>query len=131
MKYKVWDCRIVMPADAVTPSYFDHSPRRAAIAAVEAAGVEVIACFSGLGGRLTRLQLESINEGKQFTFFENQEGGMADHTVGNLKDLTRILGLDSGKYPVDAQLLAWGESAEVGDHFDHRLGVCVRVKDKA
>ena len=53
MKYRVWDCQIVVPADAQLPEGFDFPPRLAATNAVEAAGIEVVVCFSGWGGSLT------------------------------------------------------------------------------
>lgn len=46
---RVWECRIVIDDDQVLPAGFDFPPRRAAIAAVEAHGVRVKACFSGWG----------------------------------------------------------------------------------
>jgi len=63
VKYKVWNCKIVMPYDAELPSGFDRPPRRVAIEAVENAGVHVISCFSGWGGTLTKTELEVLNEG--------------------------------------------------------------------
>jgi hypothetical protein len=48
-KYKVWECKIVVPADAVV---LDSPPRIAAIVAVELAGVKVVSCFSGWAGEL-------------------------------------------------------------------------------
>ena len=62
-KYKVWGCKIIVPADAELPNSFDLPPRLAAIKAVEQAGVEVIACSSGWGETLTRIELEVL-EGK-------------------------------------------------------------------
>lgn len=60
--YKVWDCKIVVPADAELPPGFDQPPRSAAIAAVEAAGIEVIGCSSGWGGSLSDLEEELMHE---------------------------------------------------------------------
>ena len=57
-RYQVWECKIVVPDDAELPDGFDWPPRRAAIKAVEDAGIEVLACFSGWGGALTSVQLE-------------------------------------------------------------------------
>lgn len=51
--YKVWECKIVVPADAALPDGFDLPPRLAAKRAVLQAGINVISCFSGWGGTLT------------------------------------------------------------------------------
>jgi hypothetical protein len=56
MKYKIWDCKIVVPMDAQLPEGFDSPPRRAAMDAVERAGIPVLACFSGWAGNLTPTQ---------------------------------------------------------------------------
>lgn len=53
MKYKVWTCKIVVPGDTILPDGFDAPPRRAAINAVERAGILVLDCYSGWNGRLT------------------------------------------------------------------------------
>ena len=55
-KYKVWECKIVVPGDAELPDGFDQPPRVAAIVAVTLAGVEVISCFSGWGGELDEVE---------------------------------------------------------------------------
>ena len=52
-KYRVWACKIVVPADVELPSGFDAPPRGAAQQAVEDAGIEVLGCFSGWAGSLT------------------------------------------------------------------------------
>ena len=59
-KYKVWDCKIVVPNDAELPDGFDYPPRKAAIEAVENAGIAVLSCFSGWGGRLTKVEAEIV-----------------------------------------------------------------------
>ncbi len=63
-KYQVWDCKIVVPIDSEFPDGFDQPPRRAAINAIEAAGIQVLSCFSGWGGELDAIELEII-EGKK------------------------------------------------------------------
>ncbi len=60
VNYRVWDCKIVVPVNVAMPMGFDYPPRRAAIDAVEAAGVEVVACFSGWGGTLEEKYLAVI-----------------------------------------------------------------------
>lgn len=57
-QYQVWECKIVVPKDAVIPDGFDLPPRRAAIAAVCDANINVVACFSGWGGKLTQAEQE-------------------------------------------------------------------------
>ena len=52
-KFKIWDCKILVPIDAELPPGFDSPPRQAAIKAVEDAGIEVLACSSGWGGTLS------------------------------------------------------------------------------
>jgi hypothetical protein len=53
MDYKVWECKIVVPADAELPDGFDQPPRSAAIQAVSKE-MKVNECFSGWGGLLTK-----------------------------------------------------------------------------
>lgn len=60
-KVKVWTCKIIVPEDFELPAGFDSPPRRAAIEAVEASGIEVIGCSSGWGGQLTKDEEESFN----------------------------------------------------------------------
>lgn len=63
-KYKVWDCKIVVPIDTELPDGFDAPPRSAAMEAVENAGITVVSCFSGWGGKLTKIEAEIIAEEK-------------------------------------------------------------------
>lgn len=81
-KYQIWDCKIVVPADAKLPNGFDWPPRQAAIAAVEAAGIEVIGCSSGWGGRISKRderfmleQAEQPNPGVYIAGTLDTEGG--------------------------------------------------------
>ena len=62
MKYRVWECKIVVPADSPLPFAFDLPPRDAAQKAVEASGVPVLACFSGWGGQLSATELQFMEE---------------------------------------------------------------------
>ena len=62
MEYRVWECKIVVPADKELPLGFDAPPRRAAIEAVEKAGFEVISCFSGWGGSLDDLEKTIVDK---------------------------------------------------------------------
>jgi hypothetical protein len=58
--YKVWECKIVVSANAKLPRAFDGLPRQAAQGAVEEAGIPVVAVLSGWGGELTDGELEAI-----------------------------------------------------------------------
>ena len=58
MKYKVWECKIVVPENTELPQDFDSPPRIAAINAVESAGINVLSCFSGWGGDLNEFEEE-------------------------------------------------------------------------
>lgn len=62
MKYQVWECKIVVPADAKLPDGFDQPPRRAALNAVEKSDINVLACFSGWGGQLTACEEEYVDK---------------------------------------------------------------------
>lgn len=59
-KVKVWECKILVPEDAELPPGFDFPPRRAAIEAVDQAGIRVLGCSSGWNATLT--------EGEQAAF---------------------------------------------------------------
>lgn len=59
MEYKVWTAKIVLD-DTKLPDGFDSLPRRAAIEAIEHAGFDVVTCFSGWGGKLTKSELECL-----------------------------------------------------------------------
>lgn len=65
MKYQVWECKIVVPLDAELPEGFDFPPRDAAIRAVEQAGIQVLDCFSGWGGKLTPMQEQLVGKKEQ------------------------------------------------------------------
>ena len=57
-KYKVWTCKIIVPNNSTLPPGFDNPPRAAAINAIAEAGIEVLSCFSGWGGKISELQEE-------------------------------------------------------------------------
>lgn len=59
-KVKVWECKIIVPESAELPAGFDFPPRKAAIAAIESAGITVIGCSSGWGGSLTKGEIEAF-----------------------------------------------------------------------
>ncbi|KKM23165.1 hypothetical protein LCGC14_1617960 [marine sediment metagenome] len=60
--YKVWECKIVVAADADLPNGFDSSPRGAAVKAIEDAGIEVLGCLSGWGGHLNPVEQETLED---------------------------------------------------------------------
>lgn len=64
-EYNVWECKIMVAGDAELPDGFDHPPRRAAIEAVEAGGVEVVTCFSGWGGKLDEQESAAMKRTKE------------------------------------------------------------------
>jgi hypothetical protein len=64
MKYRVWQCKIVVPEGEHIPD--DGPPRVAAVGAVERAGIPVLACFSGWGGALTGTE-EGLVDGGTLT----------------------------------------------------------------
>ena len=53
-KYKVWTCKIVVSGEIDLPRAFDSPPRKAVIAAIESAGIEVVGCSSGWGGSISK-----------------------------------------------------------------------------
>ena len=61
-QFKVWECKIVVAGDTEIPDGFDFPPRRAAMEAIKAGGIEVLSCFSGWGGTLTETQREVVEE---------------------------------------------------------------------
>lgn len=61
-RFKVWECKIVVAGDIEIPDGFDFPPRRAALEAIEAGGIDVISCFSGWGGTLTEMETEIVEE---------------------------------------------------------------------
>jgi len=63
-EYRIWECKIVVPGNIKMPCGFDSPPRRAAIEAIEEAGITVFACFSGWGGTLTKIEAGIVEENK-------------------------------------------------------------------
>jgi len=54
--YQVWECKIIVSNEAELPLGFDSPPREAAIDAIQDAGIEVLDCFSGWGGKVSKLE---------------------------------------------------------------------------
>lgn len=69
---------------------------------------------------------------KLFLYCEAQDGGMDAFTVPTSAELSCLHGWMASDCAVDDKMLAlWMATAEVGEMKDHRLGVCVRLKDPA
>lgn len=67
---------------------------------------------------------------KQFIYFENQQGGMGTIMFSDPHDLKCLYGwMRTDCVEDDSALIAWTETAEVGEMFNHRLGYCVRLKE--
>lgn len=64
-KFEVWECKIVVPVDTKFPDAFDSPPRMATIEAVEEAGIEVISCFSGWGGKLDDIEYGIVTKDQE------------------------------------------------------------------
>lgn len=60
VKYKIWTCKIVVVHQDL-PTGFDAPPRMAAENAIEAAGIKVLANFSGWGGKLNKYEKEAVD----------------------------------------------------------------------
>lgn len=68
---------------------------------------------------------------KVFHYFEHYESGMHDFEVLSEDDLHGLFQWRNGAcLSKDNQLLAWMQNADVGEKYDHRCGVMVRLKDK-
>ena len=68
---------------------------------------------------------------KTFIYCESTEGGMDTWMVHSPQDLKTLYGwMSKGCRKDDENLVSWMEIAEIGDYYNHRLGVMVRVKDE-
>lgn len=65
---------------------------------------------------------------KKFIYCEITDGGMEKWEISNIEDLKGLYGwmTDSCKKD-DYELVNWIEKANIGDYFEHRLGICFRV----
>lgn len=67
---------------------------------------------------------------KIFLYCEATDGGMIDFIVQSPKDLRGVFGwMDENVRDDDEALVAWMEQAEVGQYYDHRAGIMVRLRD--
>jgi hypothetical protein len=65
-----------------------------------------------------------------FIYFESTEGGMEFFHVSKPDDLAQLRGwMDAMCHKEDTALVMWMERAEIGELFEHRLGIMVRLKD--
>lgn len=74
MKYRVWECKIVVRGDVALPTGFDAPPRSAAERAVEKADIEVLACFSGWDGKIGKMERVIVDN-----FVEEYNNDSSDH----------------------------------------------------
>jgi len=69
-------------------------------------------------------------ETKNFLYCESADGGMDTFIIHDKADLDQLYGwMNSDCNDPDEELLLWFDKAQVGDYIDHRLGVCIRLKD--
>jgi len=61
-EYKVWTCKIIVKDEKELPNGFDSPPRNAAIDAIEAHGFNVVSCFSGWRGKVSKLEKAIIDD---------------------------------------------------------------------
>jgi len=67
---------------------------------------------------------------KKFIYCESTEGGMDSCCFNKIKELGLYAWMsDEFCKKEDQALCDWLEKAEVGQYFEHRLGICFRVSD--
>jgi hypothetical protein len=68
---------------------------------------------------------------KQFLYCEDEGTGGMDHYILHLESGLAPYGwMEDSCKEADIKMMQWMETAEVGDYYQHRVGVCIRVKDK-
>lgn len=72
---------------------------------------------------------------KKFMYCELTDGGMNYWTIENASGLVTEFPLsgwmseEHGCRESDSDLIVWANTkAEIGDYFEHRMGVCIRIK---
>jgi len=60
-KHKVWECKIVVPANTKLPSSFDGPLRQAVIKTIYEYNMKLLGCFSGWNGKLEPEQEKIID----------------------------------------------------------------------
>lgn len=66
-----------------------------------------------------------------FMYFENQEGGMTAHIITPGEPLQLHGWMGPGCKKADLALVKWMGDARIGEAFNHRLGICVRVRPRS
>jgi len=66
---------------------------------------------------------------KQFLYCEATEGGLTTHLLHPDSYMPLYGWMTHGCKKYDRALLRWMARAEVGDYYNHRLGVMIRIKD--
>lgn len=70
------------------------------------------------------------NNYPQFVYCESTEGGMDTYYFTRVEDIPRVYGwMSTDVLDEDEALVDFVRTADIGDVFEHRLGVCVRLKD--
>ena len=64
---------------------------------------------------------------KNFIYCESTEGGMEEYHINDLSELGIYGWMSDSCREDDELLIAWSEKANIGDYFEHRLGICFRV----
>lgn len=68
---------------------------------------------------------------KRFLYIEETDGGMAPIVVGSASELNGLCGwMHESCKADDMALINWMNTAEIGEYYEHRLGIMVRLKDK-
>ncbi|MDD2898972.1 MAG: hypothetical protein PHI31_09695 [Desulfuromonadaceae bacterium] len=61
-KFKVWECKLVIPSSVELPSGFDAPPRSAVEMVIEGLNIPIVCLFSGWGGSLVESELVVANQ---------------------------------------------------------------------
>jgi hypothetical protein len=68
---------------------------------------------------------------KRFVYVESTEGGADCHFVTNAEELTFLRGWgDVDCEREDMILCSFMRNAEIGAYYEHRLGICIRLKNE-
>jgi hypothetical protein len=95
--YKVWECKIVIAGDSNTPKGFDSVPKLAAEKAVEKAGFEVIANFSGWGGKLDENERSVVDRNWDAIIEENITDDRTEESETITIDMEDIMFIELAK----------------------------------
>jgi hypothetical protein len=64
---------------------------------------------------------------KKFIYCESTEGGMEEYYIDSLEELGLYGWMSETCKEDDEALVEWSLKAEVGEYYEHRLGMCFRV----